>query len=53
MSTISIIFGISLLTLFALGVIVKVVRDIGREMNGLGDEDKKTLKTIKKWRAGK
>jgi hypothetical protein len=49
----TIIFILSLLILVALLAIAKVVRDIGREMEGLGDEDKKTLKGIKKWRDGK
>lgn len=51
--TITIIFILSLLVLAGLIAIAVVVRDIGREMNGLGDEDKETLKTINKWRNGK
>lgn len=51
--TITIIFILSLLVLAGLIAIAVVVRDIGRELKGLGDEDKKTLKTINKWRDGK
>lgn len=51
--TITLIFILSLVVLAGLIAIAVVVRDIGRELDGLGDEDKKTLKTIKKWRDGK
>lgn len=51
--TITLIFIFSLIVLAGLLAIAVVVRDIGREMQGLGDEDKKTLKTINKWRDGK
>ena len=48
-----IIFILSLLVLAALFAMAVVVRDIGRELDGLGNEDKKTLKKIEKWRDGK